>query len=81
MVVASKTVSEVKGITPDSGYEAYVTGLAGKIIVTGATSPVRVYDINARLIAESEETDFSVSAPSGIYIVKTGTKAVKVFVK
>ena len=63
------------------GYEAYVTGLAGKIIVTGATSPVRVYDINARLIAESEETDFSVSAPSGIYIVKTGTKAVKVFVK
>lgn len=81
VVVASKTVSEVKEITPDSGYEAYVTGLAGKIIVTGATSPVRVYDINARLIAESEKTDFSVSAPSGIYIVKTGTKAVKVFVK
>ena len=65
----------------DVEYDNIKIGVSeGKIIVYGAEDqPVTVYDMTGRSIAKTNGSEVSVS--NGMYIVKVGTKCIKVMVK
>ncbi len=81
VVVCSRNVSgveEIENVITDS---MSVSAGRGFISVDGATSPVEILDLSGRMIAREESVSFSVSLPSGIYIVKSGAKASKHMVR
>lgn len=78
-VVATKNVSAVDNIIADRClFNVNVT--PGTITVTGSDAPVNVWNLSGVHVA-SMTGDGSVNVPSGIYVVRSSDKAVKVVVK
>ena len=81
VVVASKNVSsDVKDVIGNEE-SLHVSSLDGTLFVSGAVNPVTVWSVSGMVVAESDAESFETPLPSGIYIVKSGSKSVKVFVK
>lgn len=73
---ASSSVSDVEA----SG--AAVRGAEGAIVVEGFAGRVNVYTVDGRLAASAQvDGEATITVTAGLYVVRTGEKAVKVVVK
>lgn len=73
---ASSSVSDVEA----SG--AAVRGAEGSIVVEGFAGRVNVYTVDGRLAASAQvDGEATITVTAGLYVVRTGEKAVKVVVK
>jgi len=81
VVVASNNVtSDVTDII--AGDEALsVSSNNGTIFVNGAVSPVSIWSVAGTMVAYSEASSMEAELPAGVYVVKSGSKSVKVMVK
>ena len=69
--------SDVAEYVSDASFKAW--GADGKITYSGATMPVRIYDISGRVVKEVKGKTQSVSVPQhGTYVVTSGTVSLKV---
>jgi hypothetical protein len=69
--------TDVTEYVSDASFKAW--GADGKITYSGATMPVRIYDLGGRLVKEVTSEAQSVVMPQhGTYIVKSGTVSLKV---
>ena len=69
--------SDVAEYISDASFKAW--GAEGKITYSGATMPVRIYDISGRVVKEVKGKTQSVSVPQhGTYVVTSGTVSLKV---
>ncbi|MDE6298320.1 MAG: hypothetical protein K2M10_01550 [Muribaculaceae bacterium] len=80
VVIGTKSVAEVEGIIADAAESFSVFGANGEISVANLSAPAYVYSLDGRRIAVLNESG-SVSVTNGLYIVRSGSKAVKVMVK
>ena len=68
--------TDVTEYVSDASFKAW--GADGKITYSGATMPVRIYDLGGRLVKEVTSEAQSVVMPQhGTYIVKSGTVSLK----
>ncbi len=81
VVVCSKDVSGVENIVSDPDSTISVTSGYGTLTIRNASSQTSILDITGRNVAISDESDFTISLPSGIYLVKSGKNTSKVLVK
>ncbi|MDE6578830.1 MAG: hypothetical protein K2J82_05140 [Muribaculaceae bacterium] len=80
VVIGTKDVVEVKGIEADVEGQVRIYGGVGEIVVVNATMPATVYSLDGRKVATLAE-DGNVSVAGGLYVVRCGSKSVKVVVK
>lgn len=73
VVIANNAVNSVASINTDNS-RVSVYGGYGRIVVSGDTSKVQVYDLAGRKMQ-------SLEVPAGIYLVKAGAETIKVVVK
>lgn len=73
---ASSSVSDVEASS------AAVRGAEGSIVVEGFAGRVNVYTVDGRLAASAQvDGEATITVAAGLYVVRTGEKAVKVVVK
>lgn len=76
---SEKVAAGVEGI---SGESVAVYGMAGAVAVSGYNGAVDVYSVDGRLVESvSVDGNAEISLNGGLYIVRAGSEAYKVFVK
>lgn len=80
VVIATQGVSEVEGIEGTDGLPR-VSVEGGVLSLSNCTVPVEIYDLSGKRVGESREETASFALGSGVYIVRSGAKAIKVAVR
>lgn len=80
VVIGSKDLAEVEGVIADSESRLLVKGGNGVIEVANGNGDVLVYSLDGRRITTIEGKGNVAVAP-GVYVVRSGSKTVKVLVK
>lgn len=82
IVVTFTSEEKTSGVEGISGESVAVFGMAGAVAVSGYNGAVDVYSVDGRLVESvSVDGNAEISLNGGLYIVRAGSEAYKVFVK
>lgn len=82
IVVTFTSEAKTSGVEGISGESVAVYGMAGAVAVSGYNGAVDVYSVDGRLVESvSVDGNAEIALNGGLYIVRVGGKAYKVFVK
>ena len=82
IVVTFKSEKVAAGVEGISGESVAVFGMAGAVAVSGYNGAVDVYSVDGRLVESvSVDGNAEIALDGGLYIVRAGGEAYKVFVK
>lgn len=80
-VIATSNLSAVKGVAAPEEMELFAYGVTGAIIVDNAPAGIEIFGLTGIRHFASAASSARVEIPAGIYIVRSGSEAIKVVVK
>ena len=77
VVVASNSVSAIGEVAADSS-SLNITVSKGSVTISGAESPVEIYDLSGSLLHRITSSDITLPLPFGLYILRSGNHTRKI---